>query len=106
MPVRPPSFRPKHLPEGQTSRLYDRDRGTRTDRGYDNRWLRARSVFLKQHPLCAICETEGRITPATLVDHRVPHRGNMVFFWDQTNWQSLCPSCHSRKTRAEGGGGS
>ena len=55
-------------------------------------------VFLKQHPLCAFCQAEGKIVPATVVDHIIPHRGDQRLFWDQTNWESLCKECHDKKT--------
>ena len=43
---------------------------------------------------------------ACVVDHLVPHRGDRLLFWDASNWQSLCESCHNRKTaRADGGFG-
>ena len=38
------------------------------------------------------------ITPATVVDHVIPHRGNKQLFWDEKNWQPLCKSCHDLKT--------
>ena len=38
---------------------------------------------------------------ATDVDHVRPHRGSWRIFTDRTNLQSLCHSCHSRKTMAE-----
>ena len=38
---------------------------------------------------------------ATDVDHIAPHRGEWSRFTDRTNLQSLCHSCHSRKTLAE-----
>ena len=41
---------------------------------------------------------EGRYVLATDVDHIVPHRGDPVLFWDQSNWQALCHSHHSIKT--------
>jgi len=50
-------------------------------------------------PVMSQCYDDNRATPAALVDHVVPHQGNPVLFWDEiNNWQSLCPSCHSRKT--------
>lgn len=67
-------------------------------RGYDKRWQRARARFLKQNPLCAECLRNHRTTPATVVDHIIPHRGNQRLFWDQTNWQPLCKKCHDHKT--------
>ena len=82
----------------------DRQRGTRTERGYSNVWLKAAKAFLIAHPLCAECERQGKVTPATEVDHIVPHKGDKKLFWDQNNWQSLCHECHSRKTAREDGG--
>jgi len=73
-------------------------RESASQRGYDARWRRARALFLKQNPLCAECLRENRLTPATVVDHIVPHRGDEKLFWDQGNWQSLCKSCHDKKT--------
>ena len=67
-------------------------------RGYDARWQRARKIFLSRYPLCAECQKNGILTPATVVDHIIPHRGDRNLFWDENNWQPLCKSCHDRKT--------
>jgi len=80
----------------QHQRLYARE--TATQRGYDGHWRRARALFLKKHPLCAGCLRENQLTPATVVDHIVPHRGDERLFWDEKNWQPLCKTCHDRKT--------
>jgi 5-methylcytosine-specific restriction protein A len=88
----------------QQVRRYDRERGTAAQRGYDSRWRKARLMFLRKHPLCVDCMKQGRVTPATDVDHIVPHRGNRELFWDESNWQALCHACHSRKTAREDGG--
>jgi len=76
----------------------DRLRGGADARGYDARWRKARAAFLQKHPLCRQCLREGRLTPATVVDHILPHRGNQELFWDEKNWQALCRTCHDRKT--------
>lgn len=62
-----------------------------SERGYDSRWQKAREGWLRAHPLCVMCD---RATPATVVDHKVAHRGDKVLFWDKNNWQSLCKKCH------------
>ena len=67
-------------------------------RGYDAKWRKARDLFLKRHPLCAECMRKGKITPATVVDHKIPHRGDKRLFWDMSNWQPLCKGCHDVKT--------
>ena len=40
-------------------------------------------------------------TRATDVDHIQPHRGDWALFTDPDNLQSLCKSCHDRKTAQE-----
>lgn len=79
----------------------DRQRGSANERGYTYAWQRARESFLRDHPLCQCqdCD-EGRVrvTAATVVDHKIPHRGNMTLFWDRANWQSMSKVCHDRKT--------
>ena len=76
----------------------DRLRGGAAFRGYDRKWREARAAYLRRHPLCVACQEEGRLTPATVVDHVLPHRGNQRLFWDVNNWQSLCERHHNKKT--------
>ena len=73
-------------------------------RGYGSRWRKARAVFLDKNPLCVHCQRVGVVTAATDVDHIKPHKGDEGLFWDESNWQPLCHSCHSRKTVVEDGG--
>ena len=75
----------------------DRMRGGAESRGYDARWRKARTAFLQRNPLCNECMKRGKITPATVVDHIIPHRGDRKLFWDESNWQPLCKCCHDRK---------
>lgn len=60
---------------------------------YNLRWKRERLEHLRAHPWCVMCEQQGHRTPATVVDHIKPHRGDETLFWDRSNWQSLC-KCH------------
>ncbi len=84
---------------------YDRERGSASARGYGRRWQKARRIWLARYPLCAEHLRQGETAPAEVVDHIVPHKGNMKAFWDQSNWQSLCTTCHNAKTAKEGGFG-
>jgi 5-methylcytosine-specific restriction protein A len=81
-------------------------------RGYTKAWSKKAKAFRLRYPLCgmrpgdqrpvmSLCDDDGRTTPATLVDHIVPHRGDPTLFNDDTNLQSLCDACHSRKTAIE-----
>lgn len=82
-------------------KLYANERGSAAERGYDSRWRKARSRFLKVHPFCVICKAEGKLVKATVVDHIIPHRGDEKLFWDESNWQPLCKRCHDRKTMTD-----
>lgn len=83
---------------------YDRRRGSAASRGYDHRWRREREAELLAEPLCRECLKAGVITPATVRDHIVPHKGNKALFHDPANRQSLCKHCHDAKTAREDGG--
>jgi 5-methylcytosine-specific restriction protein A len=65
-------------------------------------WTALRKHQLNTSPLCHYCTTAGKITPATVVDHIVPHKGNKDLFRDPDNLQSLCKLCHdSAKAKEE-----
>lgn len=68
------------------------------------RWQQTRVRFLALYPLCAHCQAKNIVTVATVVDHIEPHRGNMALFWDESNFQPLCETCHNRKTATEDSG--
>jgi 5-methylcytosine-specific restriction protein A len=75
---------------------------------YGYAWQKAGRRFLADHPLCQcpFCD-EGRVRvrAATVVDHKVAHRGDPVLFWDPNNWQSMAKDCHdSYKQRLEKSG--
>lgn len=104
MPTRPPTHQPhgsRQARERTRKRDLDRRRGSSAARLYDRQWRKARAAHLAAHPLCVECLKSGDITPATVVDHVTPHRGDLVLFWDPHNRQSLCESHHNAKTARE-----
>ena len=56
---------------------------------------------LLREPWCRACAKRGVRTRATVVDHVTPHKGDWALFTDRGNLQSLCKSCHDRKTALE-----
>lgn len=70
-------------------------------RGYDHRWSKYRTEYLKHHPLCVMCLGKGTYTPATVIDHIKPVENGQAdpLFWEMSNHQALCRDCHSYKTR-------
>ncbi len=83
-------------------RKQDEARGSAADRGYDHRWGAYARGYKRRHPLCMECKRQGRITAVYCVDHIEPVESKYdPKFWDETNHQSLCESCHNRKTAKE-----
>lgn len=68
---------------------------------YDGKWRKARNIFLRQYPLCKMCTDEGFVAAASVIDHTIPHRGNLRLFWDQNNWQPLCRNHHNQRKQRE-----
>ncbi len=116
MPRSAPTFKPMrsiakvHQPTGYESDSW-RAGKTTAQRGYGSRWQRARQTFLSrpENVLCRMCQADGTVTPATVVDHVIPHQGDKALFWDTSNWQPLCKMHHDshkqRDDRRHGGEG-
>lgn len=97
-PYRPPSHgRPRAKTKHQGM-----PRGSSTARGYGYAWQQQRRAHLDREPLCRVCLRSGVTTAATDVDHIVGKAKGGTD--DETNLQSLCGPCHSRKTATEDGG--
>lgn len=66
---------------------------------YGGKWQRESQAFLArpENRLCAC----GCGQPATVVDHRIPHRGDLKLFWSRSNWQPLAKVCHDRDKQRE-----
>ena len=82
-------------------------RESSTQRGYGYRWQQTSKGFLRSHPLCQCPDClEGvkRLIAATVVDHIIPHKGDMTLFWNRDNWQAMSKACHDKKTAREDGG--
>lgn len=68
------------------------------------RWKFLRKEQLQREPLCKIHKAQGKIIPATIADHVVPHKGDETLFF-RGDLQSLCKECHdSYKQRLEKSG--
>ena len=76
----------------------DKRRPNAAARGYTSDWQIARAAYLREHPSCVVCGAH-----ATVVDHRIAHKGDTELFWSRSNWQSLCVTCHGRKTAKHDG---
>ena len=74
------------------------DKRKTVERGYGYKWQKRRLAHLAAHPLCVMCKAEGRVTPANVVDHITPHRGDPVLFAGPV--QSLCKAHHDGDKQA------
>lgn len=67
-------------------------------------WRKIRKLFISKNPLCKHCDDKGITTTATVVDHIIPiERGGDKL--NEENFQSLCESCHNKKSSNESRGG-
>lgn len=73
-------------------------------------WRKARLAHLQVHPFCIMCEENGDLVFANTVDHKIPinpldpfdtQGGKYPHPLDPDNFQSMCASCHNRKSAKE-----
>jgi 5-methylcytosine-specific restriction endonuclease McrA len=74
---------------------HDAHRPSAGARGYGGKWQREREAFLKVNRVCKRCGAS-----ATIVHHRIPHRGNPRIFWNRTDWIPVCKPCHDGPLQA------
>ena len=91
---------PKHRPASRQSR-----RGA--SGAYHSWYSKAvwtqelRPAQLLREPFCRVCAAKGWRTPATVVDHVIPFRGDWDLFVSPANHLSLCKFHHDQKTARE-----
>lgn len=64
-------------------------------------WLEIRAKKLQISPFCEECRKNGTMVVGKIVDHIVPIKQGGAPY-DLDNLQTLCWSCHSRKSILEG----
>ena len=82
--------KPNHMREVDNSSFYN-----------SRRWRAISKYFRKKNPLCIQCERDGNgPTAAQCVDHikQISMGGDMI---STSNLQSLCNSCHAKKSGRE-----
>jgi len=90
MPWKPQTLKKKTTPPIEL-------RGTACKRGYDRKWRKARDAYIDDNPFCEMCLANERHEQAVLVAHITPLslKGARL---NEDNFQSLCSSCHAKKT--------
>lgn len=96
-------------------RAADVIRGTAQERGYDSRWATFSTLWRRSHPLCGMradgqlhaehsrCVKVNLLNDKDLVtDHIIPlAKGGEQY--DESNLQTLCRACNTRKDTGWGG---
>lgn len=84
--------------EAKRYEQYDRDPETR--RRYGRVWKRIRDAYVQQHPVCELCQQDGRLVPTEEVHHKTPLAEGGTHA--RENLIALCKPCHA-KIHAERG---
>lgn len=85
----------------EARKVYDKQRGSPSSRGYDHSWVKLRAEFMREHPLCELCEKKGLIVLAEEVHHIKPIADGGARL-DKRNLQALCKACHTKITNEAG----
>jgi 5-methylcytosine-specific restriction enzyme A len=43
-----------------------------------------------------MCAAAGHTEISTVVNHRIPHRGDQTLFWEKANWEGTCGPHHDQ----------
>lgn len=97
------------VPDGYCDAHRPKDRDRRSGEAKSWRWMYQTAEWtddlrpnqLLEEPFCRECARRGDRVRATDVDHIVDHKGSWAVFTDRSNLESLCHSCHGRKTARE-----
>lgn len=77
----------------------------KSNQGFYNSWpwRKFAKRFKEKNPLCVECEKNNLVVAGTVVDHIVPINagGDKL---EESNCQTLCESCHNRKSSNESRG--
>ena len=91
---------PKHRKKPWIVKKKQSQWGTDHEIYNSGRWRRLRLIQLNKEPLCAIHKQRDEIVAATVVDHIIAIQDGGKA-WNEDNLQSLCKSCHNRKSGKE-----
>lgn len=102
MPNSPPRHNAKKVEENRLAnqRIYNKEKRTGQEFYNSKRWSRVRRAYAKANPLCVHCKEQGFIVAMNVVDHIIPIKEGGDLF-SESNLQSLCKTCHGKKTADE-----
>ena len=63
-------------------------------------------ILIRDHSRCQRCGvslTSGKSQPTSaVVHHKKPYKGNLTLFYDPSNLEAVCWSCHSGAIQSQG----
>ena len=65
-----------------------------------SQWHNLRDRYIKEHPFCEVCESQGRVKLAQQVHHKIEFLSGKTdeerwaLLLDEDNLQSVCNKCH------------
>lgn len=95
-----PVHKSERTAQSNRRRRSDPDKVSRDSFYTTARWIKLRKWFIVRNPLCTHCERDGLVTEAKHVDHIVEREDDPSLEYSESNLQSLCVSCHSKKSAA------
>ena len=91
----------KHSEMGTTPLVHKHSQHEHSHLYKKARWAQVRRNALFRTPLCQRCKCYGVVREGNNVDHVIPARLAPELFFNSSNHQVLCHSCHSIKTGRE-----
>jgi len=92
-----------YAPQDERERNTQRDQNQPWRRWYKTaRWQKLRwSVLVRDRFRCSRCGKLDGNTSQLVANHKRPHRGNELMFWDDTNIETVCKTCHDGVIQSE-----
>ena len=90
----PTGYCDKHRQQAHTAYRQSRPDQAEQKIYRSRRWTELSKRKRQTDPLCEQCLQQGKITPATLVHHKIPIRDGGDP-WDWANLESCCASCQA-----------
>ena len=89
--------------ELERKRRFDKNRPSRSKRGYGRDWQRVRLAHLEMEPFCRFCKERNWLVAAQVVDHIISIEERPDLRLEHSNLRSLCKSCHDSRTSFDHG---
>lgn len=75
---------------------HDRHRASASERGYNWAWHKRAKSYKRRHPLCVVCELEGRVTETAVPHHIEPVSSGGKVHVSDDELLPVCVPCHRR----------